>query len=366
MLIQLVARLGGAIVLGTIGLLAGSVDQRDETHSVPQGDTSFIDTDGTAHVTRVVPVPTTISPEAQKMLARRISDAAVPESLSARRAKTDAWQSRAGAKSRSLYPVNIQQETIAGVPTKVITPLTIPEIKRNRVLINVHGGGFNADSGSLTETIPIANLTQTKVVAVLYRMAPEHPFPAAVEDTVAVYKELLKTYEPRKIALYGTSAGAILTAEVAVKLRQLGLPLPGALGIFSGNGDFSRVGDSYAIYALAGFAGPLKPPSKELTPSPYVGSTNTKDPVLSPFYANLTGFPPTLFITSTRDLLLSGTTVLHRAFLRAGVDADLVVFEALPHAFWNDAELPESKEAYEVMTGFFDKNLGSVSKTGQQ
>jgi epsilon-lactone hydrolase len=366
MLIRLVARLGGAIVLGTIGMVAGSVDQKDKTHSVPQSDTSFIDTDGTAHVTRVVPVPTTISPEAQKMLARRISDAVVPESLSERRAKTDAWQSRAGAKSRSLYPVNIQQETIAGVPTKVITPLTIPDNKRNRVLINVHGGGFNADSGSLTETIPIANLTQTKVVAVLYRLAPEHPFPAAVEDTVAVYKELLKTYEPRKIALYGTSAGAILTAEVAVKLRQLGLPLPGALGIFSGNGDFSRVGDSYAIYALAGFAGPLKPPSKELTRSPYVGSTNTKDPVLSPVYANLIGFPPTLFITSTRDLLLSGTTVLHRAFLRAGVDADLVVFEALPHAFWNDADLPESKEAYEIMTAFFDKNLDSFSNIGQQ
>jgi epsilon-lactone hydrolase len=366
MLRKLVARLGSAVVLGTIGMMAGSVGQRDQPHSVPQTDTSFIDAEGTAHITRVVPVPTTISPEAQKMLARPIPDAAAPESLSERRTKTDAWQSRAGAKSRSLYPVNIQQQTIAGVPTKVITPLTLPESKRNRVLINVHGGGFNADSGSLTETIPIANLAQTKVVAVLYRLAPEHPFPAAVDDTVAVYKELSKTYEPRNIALYGTSAGAILTAEVAVKLRRLGLPLPGALGIFSGNGDFSRIGDSYAIYALAGFSGPLKPPSKNIAPSPYVGSTNTKDPVLSPVYATLTGFPPSLFITSTRDLLLSGTVILHRAFLRAGVKAELVVFEALPHAFWNDAELPESKEAYGIMAAFFDKNLGRVSKTGEQ
>jgi monoterpene epsilon-lactone hydrolase len=80
--------------------------------------------------------------------------------------------------------------------------------------------------------------------------------------------------------------------------------------------------------------------------------------VLSPVYADLKGFPPTLFITSTRDLLLSGTTILHRAFLRAGADAQLVVFEALPHAFWNDAHLPESKEAYGIMAGFFDKNLG--------
>ena len=74
---------------------------------------------------------------------------------------------------------------------------------------------------------PIANLTQTKVVAVLYSLAPEHPFPTAVNEVVAVYKELLKTYKPQNIGIYGTSAGAILTAEVAARLRQLGLPLPG-------------------------------------------------------------------------------------------------------------------------------------------
>lgn len=141
-------------------------------------------------------------------------------------------------------------------------------------------------------------------------------------------------------------------------LKQLGLPLPAALGIFSGLGDFSRVGDSQAVYSLGGFSGPLSPPSKQPPLSPYVGSANVKDPVLSPIYADLKSFPPSLFITSTRDLLLSGTTILHRAFLRAGVDAHLVVFEALPHAFWNDPHLPESKEADGIMAAFFDKYLG--------
>ena len=124
----------------------------------------------------------------------------------------------------------------------------------------MHGGGFNSDSGSLTETIPVAYMTQTKVIAVLYRLAPEHPFPASVDDTIAVYRELLKTYKPEKIVLYGTSAGAILTAEVAVRLKQLGMPLPRALGIFSGLGDFSQPGDSQALYALNGFSGHLDPP----------------------------------------------------------------------------------------------------------
>jgi acetyl esterase/lipase len=169
---------------------------------------------------------------------------------------------------------------------------------------------------------------------------------------------LLKTYKPAHIAIYGTSAGAILTAEVTVKLKQLGLPLPGATGIFSGLGDFSQVGDSAALFALNGLAGHLDPPKAGVQDTEYVGPTDAKDPVLSPVYADLTGFPPTLFITSGRDLLLSGTTVLHRAYLRAGVDAQLVVFEALSHAFWNNPTLPESKEADQIMAKFFERHLG--------
>lgn len=348
----------GILSVAAGALLFWSQAPASYAQSGPQSDSSVIDANGAAHVTRVVPLPLSASPEARKSLARRMSDAAKPEPLAERRSKTDAWQSRAGAEFRALYPVNIDEETIAGVPVKVITPLTMPAENRGRVLINVHGGGFNSDSGSLTETIPIANLARIKVVAVLYRLAPEHPFPAGVEDTVAVYKELLKTYKPGNIGLYGTSAGAILTPEVAVKLRQLGLPLPGAMGVFSGTGDFSLPGDSRALFALNGLSGPLTPPVEGPTPNAYVGSTNPRDPVLSPLYADLRGFPPTLFITSTRDMLLSGTTILHRAFLRAGVDGELVVFEALPHAFWNDPHLPETKEADGLMAGFFDKKLG--------
>ena len=322
-------------------------------------DSSTISPDGTAYVTRVVPVPTTISSEAQKVLARVESDTAVPQTLEQRRIGTDKWQAGAGEASKKLYPVNVATDTIAGVPVRVVTPLTTAPEKRGRVLINLHGGGFNSDSGSLTESIPIANLSGTKVIAVLYRLAPEHPFPAGLDDAVAVYKEVLNSYKPNNIGIYGTSAGAILTAEVTVKLKQLGLPLPGATGIFSGMGDFSQVGDSIALYALNGFSGHLDPPkSNSHQLEYYVGSTDPKNPVLSPLYADLTRFPPTLFITSGRDLLLSGTTILHRAYLRAGVDAELVVFEALSHAFWNNPALPESKEAHQITAAFFDKQLG--------
>jgi len=343
-----------AIILGAAMSLAWA--QENPPAAAPQADTTTIDDDGTAHITRVIPVPGTISPEAQKAISWR-PPAHWPPTLAEQRAGTDTFRKGRSEEARKLYPVNSEEKMLGGVRTDVITPISIPPEKRNRVLINVHGGGFVTDSGSLVEGVPIANLTQTTVVSVYYRLAPEHPFPAAVDDTVAVYKELLKTHKPQNIGLFGTSAGAILTAEVAVKLRQLGLPLPGALGIFSGAGDVSQSGDSEAFFTIWGLGGELKPPSKEPIVDPYVGKTDPKDPVLSPLYADLKGFPPTLFVTSTRDLLLSGTTILHRAFLHAGVDAQLVVFEALPHAFWYDYHLPETKEALGLMADFFNARL---------
>jgi epsilon-lactone hydrolase len=345
-------------LLLTLGLLPSLAVAQTTAQTAPQSDSSYIDADGAAHITRVMSVPSTISPEARKSLSRRVSDAPAPQTLAERRSHTDEWQARAGAASKAVYPVDIAKETIAGVPVLLVTPPAIGPGKKDRVLICVHGGGFNSDSGSLTESIPIASLTQTKVVSVLYRLAPEHPFPASVDDAVAVYKELMKTYKPNDTALYGTSAGAILTAETAVRLKQLGLPLPGALGVFSGMGDFSQVGDSIAMYALNGLSGHLDPPPPTIRDSEYVGSTDPKDPVLSPLYADVHGFPPTLFITSGRDILLSGTSILQRHFYESGVHAQLIVFEALPHAFWNDVNLPESREAYKIMANFFDEQLG--------
>src|ERR1035437_2705816 len=324
----------------------------------PSRDTSYIDAQGNAHVTRVVPVPTALSPQAQLSLGRTEPDQGPPEPLSLRRTRTDEYTAKAKAAWSLLCPNQLVEDKIAGVPVRIVTPEGLPEANRDKVLLNLHGGGFNSDSGSYTESIPIAGYTKIKVVAVLYRLAPEHPFPAAVDDSVAVYKELLRTYKSSHIVIYGTSAGAILTAEVASKLKQLGLPMPAALGIFSGLGDFARNGDSMALYALRGLSGHLDPPRTGPHDSNYVATTDPKDPILSPIYPDLHGLPPTLFVTSGRDLLLSGTVNLHRAYLNAGVDARLVVYDALTHAFWYDAQLPEAIEANHIMADFFVKQLG--------
>jgi monoterpene epsilon-lactone hydrolase len=322
----------------------------------PSRDTSYIDGDGTAHVTRVVELPETVSTQARAMLARPMADAAPPETLAERRARNLEYQAHSRAGWDAICPNHVVESKIAGVPVHIVTPEAIPEANRDKVLINLHGGGFNADSGSYIESIPMAAYTGMKVVSVLYGLAPEHPFPAGVDDAVAVYQALLKTYKPDHMAIYGTSAGAIMTAEVAVKLKQLGLPLPAALGVFSGMGDFARNGDSSSIFSVHGLSGPLAPPSLPHDEY-YVGKANPRDPVLSPIYADLHGLPPTLFITATRDMLLSGTVNLERAYVEAGVDAHLVVFDALPHAFWYNPVLPESIEASHIMANFFTRHL---------
>jgi epsilon-lactone hydrolase len=356
----LIARQFGFVLFfsSAVALAQQQPSQPTSAAEAPNRDTSYIDANGTAHVTRVVPVPKTISPEAQKSISRAEPDQGPPEPLEARRKGTDAYTARARVEWTKICPNTIVEEKMAGVPVHIVTPEGASEKNKDKVLLNLHGGGFNSDSGSYTESIPIASYTGIKVVAVLYRLSPEVTFPAAVDDSIAVYKELLKTYKPSHIVIYGTSAGAILTAEVAAKIKQLGLPMPAALGIFSGMGDFARAGDSMAMYGLRGLAGHLDPPEPGVHDPFYVASTDPKDPVLSPIYSDMHGLPPTLFITSGRDLLLSGTVNLHRAYLLAGVDARLVVYDALPHAFWYNPQLPEAIEANHVMADFFAKQLG--------
>jgi monoterpene epsilon-lactone hydrolase len=326
-------------------------------------DSSLIGPDGNDYVTRVVPVPATISAQARINLAHQEPDAYRAQTIAEQRHAVDVWQAGAEKAFHAIYPGKVTMASIAGVPVRIAVPPSIPAGHRDYVLLNVHGGGFIVDSGSLTESIPMAGLTRTRVVSVLYPLAPEHPFPAALDAAVAVYQGLLKTVKPDHIVIYGTSAGAILTAEIAVELKKRHLPEPAALGVFSGLGDFSRRGDSMALFGLNGLAGYVEQPTPGQPMSPeYVRNTDPRNPVLSPVFADLRGLPPTLFITSTRDMLLSGTTILERAFRHAGVDTRLIVFEALPHTFWNDPGLSESGEAHHDMAEFFIRHLYGASE----
>jgi acetyl esterase/lipase len=161
------------------------------------------------------------------------------------------------------------------------------------------------------------------------------------------------------MAIYGTSAGGILTAQTAVRLRQTGLPLPAALGFFTAMADFSCTGDTAAYFSVPGLLGVQPPePKGHSHEDAWLGGHDPRDPAVSPIYADLRGFPPTLCVAGTRDMMLSGTANFHRALLRAGVDAHLLVFDALPHAHWYMVGIPEAKEANEAMARYFLRALG--------
>jgi acetyl esterase/lipase len=303
-----------------------------------------------------IEVPDTISAEARGAMAALLAAAKAaagggPVTVEASRAGADEVQARIGASQVARYGVRVTDTTRGGLPARRFEPAG-GLADGERILLNFHGGGFMVDSGSMTENVPIAALTGLPVVSVLYRMAPEHPFPAAVDDALAAYRALLARYAPERIGLYGTSAGAILSAQLVHRLMVEGLPQPAALGFFSGIADFARDGDIEALLARA----PGGSIGKSM--AHFYGATSRADPALSPIFGDLSLVPPTLVISSTRDQLLSHSVMYHRALQRAGREAELAVFEGLPHAFWAYIEAPESDEAFALMAGFLSKRLG--------
>jgi acetyl esterase/lipase len=119
-----------------------------QSNSTPPQDSATFGDDGAAHITRVVPMPSTISPEAQQWLSSLTQQKGGEQTLAERRARTDEWRKYGSGEARKYYPANVEETTTTGVRTHIIMPLTMPEANRNRVLINLHGGGFNSDSGS--------------------------------------------------------------------------------------------------------------------------------------------------------------------------------------------------------------------------
>lgn len=282
--------------------------------------------------------------------------------IEAARSFYDRINSDRAERMKKLYPVKLSTPTIAGVGTDVAEPAggIAPE-NRKRVLINLHGGGFlwGAHSGALVEAIPVAAVGRIKVIGVDYRQGPEHVFPAATDDVVAVYKELLKAYPAANIGIYGCSAGGMLTGEVVARLIKDGIEPPGAIGTFCGS--LAPLGGDSAYVAPALSGDPVGSGPISITERlPYFKGASAEDPLVIPANspAMLKKFPPTLLITGTRDFAMSSVLQSQRLLTVAGVETELHVWDGMWHSFFSDPELPESKEAYAVMAAFFDKHLG--------
>ncbi|CCE09206.1 Alpha/beta hydrolase fold-3 domain protein precursor [Bradyrhizobium sp. STM 3843] len=256
--------------------------------------------------------------------------------------------------------VKVEETKIAGVHCFVVTPNKIPSDNRRRLLVHVHGGGyvFGPGEAALPEAIMMAGFGGFKVISVDYRMPPDFPYPAAMDDTMAVWKALTKTNDHRRMAIFGTSTGGAMTLAMVLRAKDEKLPRPAAIAPGTPWADIDKIGDSYADNewvdnVLVTWDGWLGRAAKL-----YANGTDLKTPYLSPIYGDFKGFPPTILTSGTRDLFLSNTVRTHRKLRRAGVIADLNVYEGQSHAQYQfNVDAPETKEAFTDIAKFFDKYL---------
>jgi monoterpene epsilon-lactone hydrolase len=315
-----------------------------------------------------LPAPNTadISPQMQKFIAAPLNPDWNALWKTGDEARAYALKQAAGVLKgidamKERMQVSVEPTTIDGVRVYVITPRTLPPENQDKVLIHVHGGCyvlFPGESGT-TEALMMAGIGRYKVISVDYRMPPEAYFPAALDDAVTVYKAVLKTTSPNNVAFFGTSAGGALTLEMVLRAREQGLPMPGAIAPGTPMADVTKRGDTFytnekvdnILVSRDGFC--------DAATVIYAKGHDLADPLLSPVNGDMRGFPPAILTTGTRDLLLSNTVRVHRKLRRAGVEAELDVFEGESHAQYQfDDRVPETKEAFGEIAAFFGKHLG--------
>lgn len=258
------------------------------------------------------------------------------------------------------FGVKVEPGTISGVNIHWIIPPEIADENEDRLFVVLHGGGYvlsGGDAGTF-EGIAIATNLKIPVLSIDYRMPPDHPFPAAIDDVVAVYRETTKEHSPQSIALGGTSAGGGLTLASVMRFAELGMPLPAALFAGTPWTDLTKTGDSMYINdgidkVFSSYDGVIEGMAKL-----YAGKHDLKNPLVSPVYGDFGDFPPTIFVTGTRDILLSHTVRTHRKMRAAGVEAELHVYEGFSHAdYLMHIETPESVDTFREIEAFVGKHL---------
>ena len=300
---------------------------------------------------RTIPVPGHLSATAQRALGQRL-----PDEVPAFPPLGDiaGWREYIAAKdqvilgmvaSSGAVPIHAVREVRAGDAAAFeLIPEGLPSGDR-RVYLDIHGGALISGSGKacLAMAGKVAARVRARVVSVDYRMPPDHPFPAGLDDCLTFYRSLLRDHAPHEIVVGGASAGGNLAAAMVLKARDEGLPLPAAVVLVTPEVDLTESGDTFATNL--GVDRTLRTP---LMPANllYAGGLPLTNPYLSPLFGDFSkGFPPTLLTAGTRDLFLSNAVRMHRALRKAGVAAELHVVEALSHgSFGGGAEDDELDE----------------------
>jgi acetyl esterase/lipase len=321
-----------------------------------------------------VPVSEFLSPEGKAYLTEHLLAPANPENF---RMVDGVPALIAGylERQREMFPVIKEDTEVGGVHAIIYEPANgIAPENRDRVLINLHGGGFGSCwlGCAELESLPVASLGRIKVVSLDYRQGPDNPFPAASEDVASAYRELLKTYRPENIGLYGCSAGGMLAGMAVAWFQEHDLPRPGAIAMLCAGAAPTGVsfgGDSATFGTVLG-EGRLapSPPASDTDSAAIVGGqgylagTNKYDPLISPATdpAVLALFPPTMIVSGTRSFDLSNAVHTHMQLVKAEVPAELYVWEGMFHGFFYNPDVPESIESFNLVVRFFNTWLGKA------
>jgi monoterpene epsilon-lactone hydrolase len=302
---------------------------------------------------RLIPFPRSISEEAQAALRRLVRDDGIPlNSLHTMPAPDDreGW-ARLKAAVEGYYATSIKAS--AGTPGAAIETLHIGSATVHRAtpatplfsdcaFIDLHGGAFVFGGGEACRVSAglAADQHQVTCYGVDYRMPPEYPSPAALDDCLATYFYVLERHRPETIIVGGRSAGGNLACALLLRARAEGLPLPAALVLLSPELDLTESGDSFAVNQMADVVLPGSLMAANLL---YAGGADLTHPYVSPLFGEFEGFPPTFLQSGTRDLFLSNAARFSRLLRREGVPIDFHLCEAMPHGGFGgtpeDAEL---------------------------
>lgn len=312
--------------------------------------------------TAKAPIPESISAEARQALAAGVQRMSGLNPARPAPPDTATWKAEIAMVDKTFDPMvdemlrtaaaNVERTEISGVSVAVGTPHVMRH--PDRVLLKIHGGGWTLLGGRFVDGDAARSASDAGCVAysVDYRMPPDHPFPCGLDDCIAVYRHLLKTYDAKRIVVAGASAGGNLSGALALKVRDLGLPLPAGIGMLTPVTDMTAKGDSWETnFGFDPMLGNYNLTSVGI----YAAGHDLKDPYLSPLFGDFSkGFPPTFLQSGTRDRLLSDTVRMHRALLAAGIDAELHVWEAMPHASYG-GPTPEDLELRQQFQKFVDR-----------
>jgi len=306
---------------------------------------------------RRVPLPAALSEAAKAMLTMpRPAQGAYPalddkdgwRRLVAARDKASAEMS---APFAARLKADVEARPLGGVAAYRATPQGERLIADKHVVFDIHGGALLFGGGEANvrfSTAAIALRTGRAAYGVDYRVPPDHPYPAALDDCVAAYRALLAETPAERIVVSGTSAGGNLAAALLLRARDEGLPMPAGALLMTPELDLTESGDTFDT--LMGLDVVLTARLMEMNLL-YAGGADLEHPYLSPLFGDVAGFPPTLLQAGTRDIFLSNAVRMHRKLRSAGVRAELHVWEGMPHAGFGGLT-PEDREVSAELQAF--------------